>query len=219
MKNWPFALWGGDGSDDDGVDGDDGSSEELEASTTYTQDELDKAVARAANRAARRQAKELRQSLGFETHDELTAFVEGSRASQEAQQTEAEKLQAELEQERNALLQDRQSLSGDRLNLAVDRNIILSGVTDEAKVKRIRTLVRSELGNDVDPETMDDDVAEALESVMNDVPSLFEIASGKNKGSGDGGANEDKLTDQELTQRRNKEWEAEYAKKGMISAP
>jgi len=213
MKNWPFALWGGDGSDDEG-DNDEGS-DEPDPSITMTQKEFESSIAKAASRAARKAAKELRTSLGFDKQEDLTSFVEGTREAAESAKTEEEQRLSVFEQERKALLVQTTFVQTETRQLAADRVIVKAGVTDEAKQERIRTLVLSELGNEVDLETIHEDVQDALDSVRNDVPELFSIS--KKRGSGDGGATDhEPETDEEKYVAKKERYRKEYAAKGMI---
>jgi len=221
MMNWPIALWGADGTEDDNDDGDGAVNESSTDTTTITmtQADLDKSIARAASRASRKATKDLRESLGFTTQDDLTAFVTGTRETQETEKTETEKATAALEQERASLANDRKSARTDRINLAVDRAIISDGITDEAKVRRIRTLVLSELteiGDDVDFEALSDEVTSALTSVKTDVPSMFESLKTKNQGSGDGGANDQGLSDEAKAKAQDEIYRDEYRSRGLV---
>jgi len=216
MKNWPFALWGGDGSgDDDGVE-DDGDEPDTSTTLTMTQADLEKTIARAASRASRKATKDLTKTLGFESKDELTAFVSEVRNSEEENQDAVAKRSKELEEERSALASTRKQALNERIDLTVDRAIILSGITDEAKVKRIRTLVRSELDPDVDIEGLADEVATAMETVKADVPSMFEVKSPKNPGSGDGGASDNPPSDEQKRKDLEKQYQDEYRNRGLV---
>lgn len=222
MKNWPFALWGADGSDDDGGS-DDSTDESTDDSTdtttvTMTQAELNKSIARAASRASRKATKELRESLGFKTHEDLTSFVTDTRTAQESEKTEAEKLQAQLEEAQAAVESDRRAARSERINLAIDRAIVSTGITDEAKTKRIRTLVKSELGDDLDIEKLSDEVTDALTAVKTDVPSMFETST-KNQGSGDGGTSSTNLSEDDRNRARDEKWEEEFRKRGLVATP
>jgi hypothetical protein len=217
MKNWPFALWGGDGSENDGENNDEGeSSEEEEPEVlTMTQVELDATIARAASRASRRARKDVRKDLGFESQEDLDAFVATTREAADANKDEAAQAQAELDTGRTELASAQKQVLEDGVKLTIDRSIVLAGITDEAIVKRIRTLVRSEMGT-VDSETLTDDVADAIESVKTDVPSLFDVEKKSGSGSGDGGAQNTKLTEDEAKEARRKQYEAEYAGRGLV---
>jgi hypothetical protein len=220
MKNWPFALWGGDGSDDEsGDDSREDSSEEEPTTITMSQKELESSIARAASRASRKATKELRESLGFSSQDELNAFVNSTREAQEAEKSEAEKAQAKLDEDRKALESQNSAVQNERIDLKVDRAIVMAGITDEAKVKRIRTLVRTELdeGN-LDMDALEEEVATAIASVKSDVPSLFST-NAQNPGSGDGGANDDPPSEAKKAAERDKKLADEYARRGLISTP
>lgn len=216
MKNWPFALWGGDGSDDEGGDDDESSEEDEPEVLTMTQTELEATINRAASRASRKARKDVRKSLGFESQEELDAFVTTTREAEDANKDEADKLKLENETARASLVSDRRTFREESVALAIERSIIMSGVTDEAKVKRIRTLVRSELGDDIDSETLADEVTDALDAVKTDIPSMFESTSKGSGGSGDGGAKNKVETDDEKRDVRLKQYADEYAAKGAV---
>ncbi len=217
MKNWPFALWGGDGSDDNDEDTDDDESDKDEPeSLTMTPKELEARIARAASRATRKAKKDVRKGLGFDSQEDLDAYITTTREAQEATQTEADKLKLDTENERTSLASERNAVLEDKVQLSIERKIIYAGVTDEAIVKRIQTLVRAELGKDIDNETMTDDVADALEAVKGDVPTLFEASKKKNSGSGDGGGKDTKQTDEQKRNARLKKYEDEYKQKGLV---
>jgi len=215
MKKRPFALWGGDGSDENDENDDDESEEDEPESLTMTPKELEAKIARAASRASRKAKKDMRKGLGFESQEDLDTFVQTTRQERDDQQTEADKLKEENESERTSLVSERKSVLEDRVSLSIERSVIFAGVTDEAIVKRIQTLVRAELG-EVDSETLSDDLGDALEAVKADVPSLFESAKKKSSGSGDGGADDKKLSDDEKRNARLQKYEDEYKQKGLI---
>lgn len=232
MKNWPFALWGGDSSDEssDGDDessdnesSDDGSGDENEGDEssevlTMTKTELDAKIARAASRASRRAKRDVRKGLGFESQEDLDSFVENTRKAADANKDEDEKLKQETADERAELKNERKELLESKVGLSIDRAIILTGITDEAKVNRIRTLVRSELA-EISEETLSDDIADALEAIRNDMPVFFESEASKNKGSGDGPSKDHKLTTEERDEERDQGYRDEFRAKGLIQIP
>ncbi len=218
MNGWPFALWGGDGSDDDGDTGDDESedddkSEEKEEPVSMTKKELEATIAKAVSRATRKDRKSQRETLGFDSQDALAEFVKAAKESAESDKSEAEQAVADLETAKAALSADQTALGRERVNLAVERAVVLTGITDEATVKRIRTLVRSELGDDFDTDSLTDEVSDALEAVKTDVPAMFNTDS-KAKGSGDGGKGNVKPdTDEEAKEKRLEKYRKEYEQK------
>lgn len=232
MKNWPFALWGGDSSDEssdeddkssDNESSDDGSDDgndddESSQVLTMTKTELDAKIARAASRATRRAKRDVRKGLGFESQEDLDTFVENTRKAADADKDEDEKRKQETADERTELQNERKELLESRVGLSIDRAIILTGITDEAKVNRIRTLVRSELG-EIAEETLNDDIADALEAIKNDMPVFFESETSKNRGSGDGPTKDNKLTTEERDEERDQRYRDEFRAKGLIQIP
>ena len=217
MKNWPFALWGGDGENEGEGEGEgEGGSDEGEGSdedkpVTMTQSQLESTIARAVSRATRKSGKSRLKDLGFESQDDLTAFVASTREAETANQGEAEKAAAALTEGEAELASGRTSLDSDRINLRIERSIVVAGITDEATVKRIRTLVRSELGDEIDMEDLETEVSDAMDAVQADVPSLFETV--KDPGSGDGGKRSTKKTDAQIEKEQAAKYDAEYKKK------
>ena len=63
---------------------------------------------------------------------------------------------------------------------------------------------------------MTDDVADAIEAVKGDVPTLFETSKKKNSGSGDGGGTDTKQTDEQKRTARLQTYKDEYEKKGLV---
>ena len=230
--NWPFALWGGDSSDEssdednkssDNESSDDGSDDgndddESSQVLTMTKTELDAKIARAASRATRRAKRDVRKGLGFESQEDLDTFVENTRKAADADKDEDEKRKQETADERTELQNERKELLESRVGLSIDRAIILTGITDEAKVNRIRTLVRSELG-EISEETLSDDIADAHEAIRNDMTVFFETEASKNKGSGDGPTKDHKLTDDERNEERDQRFRDEFRAKGLIQIP
>jgi hypothetical protein len=220
MKNWPFALWGGDGSDES--DGDEGSASEEEPELiTMTREEVDAIAAKAASRATRKANKSFVSDMGFASQDEMRSYLGAAREREASEATEAERIQQELESERASLASDRLSVAAERIGLTIDRSIILAGVTDEAKSKRIHTLVRAELGNDVEvDEGLFDDVADALGKIQADLPDLFAPSGKRSFGSSDAGADDHDVDDEEKRrQEREAGWEKEYRSRGAVYSP
>ncbi len=222
MNGWPFALWGGDGSDDgdndESSDEDEESSEEPE-SVSMTKKDLEATIAKAVSRATRKDRKSQRESLGFESQEALAEFVKAAKEAESTNKSDAEKAAADLEAARLKLLADETSLGQQRIDLTVERAVIMTGIIDEATVKRIRTLVRSELGNDFDADSLVDEVTDALDAVKADIPALFDSQK-KSSGSGDGGKGNVKPdTDEEAEKKRLEKYREEYARKyGTVTA-
>lgn len=220
MKNWPFALWGGDGSDDDegGDEGGDGDPDPQEESITLTKKELESTIAKAVSRSERRTKKQARETLGFDSQEALKEFVDSARETAAASQTDQEKREADIAERERVLNERESSATTQMIDLSVDRGIILAGVTDDAKVKRIRTLVKSELGSDVGTDELAEEIAEALNSVKADMPSLFE--SKPRPGSGDGGKEDNKpKTSEEVQKAKEEQYRLEYQNKyGLIQS-
>jgi len=231
MIRWPFALWGEDGSDDEGTDDGEGSEgdegegsdgdEGSDEAVPMTKGQLEATIARAVSRATRKDRKSQRETLGFESQDALSEFVKSARDAEAASKSEAEQAAAEVEKAKAALVSDAAALGQERIDLAVERAVIGSGITDEATVKRIRILVRSELGNDFDVEALAEEVKDALEAVKTDIPAIFDTEDPKPSGSGDGGKKDNKpKTDEQKKEAQIKQFEAEYARRyGLTSTP
>lgn len=228
MNGWPFALWGGDGSDDgdSGDEGDEGGEGEGsgdegtgDESVSMTKKDLEATIAKAVSRATRKDRKSQRESLGFESQDALAEFVKAAKDAESASKSEAEQAAADLEAARLKLSADETSLGQQRIDLTVERAVIMTGITDEATVKRIRTLVRSELGDDFDADSLAEEVTDALDAVKADIPALFDPQK-KSSGSGDGGKGNVKPdTDEEAEKKRIEKYREEYQQRfGTITA-
>lgn len=230
MNGWPFALWGGDGSDDGdtgdgaGDDGDKGKGSDdddtgSDEPVSMTKKDLEATIAKAVSRATRKDRKSQRESLGFESQDALADFVKAAKEAENTSKSEAEQAAAELEAARLKLSADETSLGQQRIDLTVERAVIMTGITDEATVKRIRTLVRSELGDDFDTDSLAEEVTDALDAVKADIPALFDSQK-KSSGSGDGGKGNVKPdTDEEAEKKQLEKYREEYERKyGTITA-
>lgn len=218
MRDW-IGLFGaadGDESDDDLDAGD----ESMDAATrTLTAKEIDSMVAAAAKRATRKAARDLASDLGFDTAGELKAWVQEQQDQAEAAKSEEQKVLDNARKASQEAAELKASLARERLDIQIERAVIAAGISDAKKSSRITTLVKADIGSDIDLNDMsawETPIADALESVKSDAPELFNVRSGF--GSGDGGATgESSPDDGDKEQAALEERiEKEYAAKGWL---
>jgi len=212
----PVPLWGSDGSDEgssEGEGGEEGREESKEESRTLTSAELEAMTARAASRGSRKGVKSLRDELGFESVDEMKAFVEAKRKADLEAQSEEEKATKAAADAVKAAEAEKIAASALRRQLVVERQIVRAGVTDEKKTERIATLLHADLDSDLEPDEYADAVDTAIEGLKADMPELF--ATKKVAGSGDGGARGDSEGETDDDADREKALIAEYAARGL----
>lgn len=213
----PVPLWGADGSDEgeEGSEGEESGEESKEDSTrTLTSKELESMTARAASRGSRKAVKTLRDELGFESVDELKAFIASQRKAEEEALSDQEK--ATKAAEARTLEADAEKLAAGALrrSVQIERQIVRAGVTDEKKTERIATLVQAELDSDLTPEEWDEALATSVGSLQKDMPELFAGAK-RPAGNGDGGATGESQLDPDDEAEREKVLIDEYAKRGL----
>lgn len=220
MRKFPWALWGSDGEGEEGEgeeEGEESSGEESKPETrTLTSEELEAMTSRAASRAGRSATKKLREELGFESVDDLKAFIAERKKADEEAQTEQEKATAEAAEETAKLATERGAVANERLSLAIERQIVRSGVSDDQKTSRISTMVRAELEADLEEEDWTTAITEAIEAIKGDMPEAF--TGKKSPGSGDGGGqgpSSDKEKAAKEQAAKEAQWAAEYAARGF----
>lgn len=211
------ALWGAEGDDDGGettTATDNSSTSELR---TLTSEEIDKMVARAADRGSRKAVKTLASELGFENVGELKDFVSGRMEAEEAEEDEARKAAAAVDKAKADLAKEKADMAAERLRLSIEREVLRSGVTDEKRAARISTLVRADLDPTLDEEDWAESISDLLGEMKEDTPELFGKAA--SHGSGDGGTTGGSDTSDDSAAQQVKAWEQEMAQKGFVTIP
>ena len=187
------------------------------ASRTVSQDDLEKMVARAADRASRSATKALASEFGFDKVSDLKSWVSAQREAEAEAQSESERAAAKLAEDQAKITAAGNALTRDRLAVKIERAVVRSGVTDDKKLDRLQTLVLAEIDDVEAEDSWGDQIAAAVEGLQSDMPELF--ASAGSHGSGDGGArggSEPPEPDDEAQQEQS--WKEEYAGRGYATA-
>lgn len=213
----PVPLWGADGSDE-GEEGSEGEGSQEESSTeestrTLTSAELEAMTARAASRGSRKAVKTLRDELGFESVDEMKAFIQAKREAEQEALSDQEKATKAAEAKALEAEAEKNAASALRRSVLIERQIVRAGVTDEKKTERIATLVHAELDPDLDSDEWNEAMVTAVASLEKDMPELF--AGKRPAGSGDGGAQGESIHETDDDADREKALIAEYAARGL----
>jgi len=213
----PVPLWGADGSDEgeegSNEEGQEGSSVSEESKRTLTSKELEAMTAKAASRGGRKATKALRDELGFESVEDMKAFIASKRQAEEQELSDQEKATKAAEATKAEAEAEKLAASALRRSVLIERQIVRAGVTDEKKTERIATLVQAELGSDLDPDEWNEAMKAAVASLEKDMPELF--AGKRSAGSGDGGAKGGSTTETDDEAEREKALIAEYAARGL----
>jgi hypothetical protein len=212
-----FLLWGAENEDDEETTTETPKVTEEEPRTISTA-ELEQMTARAADKATRKAKRELATSLGFDSTAEMTEFIStNKKAAEEAQDEQTKALQAAQRKEKEYEAK-MSALADERLNLMIERKVVAAGIGDPKRASRIAALVRDDLDSDLieDEEAWGGAVADALQSVQEDMPELF-AKSGF--GSGDGGSKGKSTDDEDEAAKKEKQHTDRYANRGMVEYP
>lgn len=191
------------------------SPETKDTSRTLTSDELEQMTARAADKAKRKQLRDLASEFGFSNAAELKAFVESKKTADQDALDEQTKAVQEAERTRKEYEAKQSVLVERELELAITRQVIAAGVSDSKRIDRITALIKLDLDPELieDEESWDETIAATLTAARTDVPELFGKAS---QGSGDGGARGPSTEDTDEAATREKQLRDEYTNAGFI---
>lgn len=209
-----FLLWGAEGEEEE--EGTEEESPETKpTSRTLTGEELEQMTARAADKAKRKQLRDLASEMGFANAGELKAFVESKKTADQESLDEQTKAVQEAERTRKEFEARTSALLSEKLDLAIARKVIGAGVSDSKRIDRISALIKLDLDPELieDEESWEEAIVATLAAAKADVPELFGKTS---QGSGDGGARGPSTDDEDDADKKKKQLEEEYTNAGYI---
>lgn len=142
-------------------------------SRTFSQDELDRIVSREKDQAKRSVAKQLQEELGAPI-DEVKTLLDEARKRSDAEKTEAQREREAAAKAKADAEAERAEAARDRHALRLERNLLKAGVPDSA-LSRVARMVDVEVGAD------DDSLSDAITSLKEELPSLFETKADDRK--------------------------------------
>lgn len=214
IRKW-FLLWGAE-DEEDGEETEEESPETKPTSRTLTGEELEQMTARAADKAKRKQLRDLASELGFSNAGELKAFVESKKTADQESLDEQTKAVQEAERTRKEFEARTSALLSEKLDLAIARKVIGAGVSEPKRIDRITALIKLDLDPELieDEESWEEAIAATLTAARTDVPELFGKPS---VGSGDGGSRGPSTDGEDDADKKKKQLEEEYTNAGYLS--
>lgn len=160
---------------------DEGDKKEPPAEKTFTQSEVNRMMANEKRDGKRAGKRELLDELGFDDVEDLRKKLDAVNDAEDAAKSDAQRAQEEADAEKAKAKKAREDAERERHEARVERAIIKAGgdPDNEKSVSRITRLLDIEVGAD------SDEIAAAVESLKDDMPTLFETSkpSGKEEGT------------------------------------
>lgn len=145
---------------------------------TFTQDEVNQMMTREKDEGRRAAERKIAEDLGVAPEEAKTILADW-RKQQDDKKTDADK----LAEDRKAVDSERQDATRIKHEALVERSIILQGVTDEGKIRRIV----GALGDDVKIGSKPDDISAAVVKLREELPELFGTGSPRPPSGNPGG--------------------------------
>lgn len=137
--------------------------------TAEQQAELNRIAAREKDEGKRAAERAIADELGVPL-DQAKKILEAHNKAEEEKKSEEQR----LADERAALAKEREDVDAERHRTNVERALVLQGVTDEVKIRRIAAILATE---GLQPGARPDDISASVTKLREDMPELFGAGS------------------------------------------
>jgi hypothetical protein len=164
---------GGGNNEESESEEDEGDEEESEEepkrkAKTFTQEQMNRTMAREKSDGKKAGRRELLEELGVKDVQEAKTILEKYRESQDSQRTEAEKLSEQAKKDRDSADQVKREALKERNEAKVERQLLRANIKDGKETRAIK-LLDLDLEGDLDA----DDIKSAVEDLVEEFPDLF----------------------------------------------
>lgn len=144
------------------------------ATKTFSQEDVTAIAAREKDQGKRAAQEEISKRLGVPI-EEAERLLKEMRKRADDEKSEAQRAREAADAEKAEAEREKQAAAQERHDARVERALLASGITDEAKVKRVGRLLDVEVGAEPDV------IKAAVTTLKKDMPELFGEAPGGKK--------------------------------------